>query len=255
MDANLATTTQGVTSFIVGTGGHGTQSITTRSDSRRLAGSTSSGALKLRLYPDRAVYEFITTTGAVVDSGSVSCSAGATGDFQSPSVPGSVAATTSGASATLTWAESTDNVGVTGYQVLRDGVQVASVAPTPRSYTDNAVAQGTSYSYTIRATDAAGNVSLTSAMATVTTAGNAGLSFVAVADTHVMADTAVTMASNYGTAVALRADKLAVGTVVPPLQHQWYERSDHACDLARLAAEHRRPRWCLGPCGCRHDLG
>ena len=110
----------------------------------------------------------------------MSCSAGANGDFQPPTVPGSVVATASGASATVTWAASKDNVGVTGYQILRDGAQIASVAATPLTYTDTAVTPDTLYSYTMRATDAAGNASQPSAPATVTTAGNPGLTFVAV---------------------------------------------------------------------------
>ena len=57
----------------------------------------------------------------------------------------------------LTWSASLDNVGVTGYRVYRGGQQIASRGATT-SYTDTSRPPGT-YSYTVRAEDAAGNVS------------------------------------------------------------------------------------------------
>ncbi len=106
----------------------------------------------------------------------------------------------------MTWSASGDNVGVTGYQVFRDGFQVASVAATSLAHTDTTLAPSTSYSFAVRALDGAGNVSVLSTPAVITTAGLPGLSFVAVADAHVMADDAATMASNFGTATSLRSD-------------------------------------------------
>jgi chitodextrinase len=86
-------------------------------------------------------------------------------DTEPPSVPANLNGASPVASAPkLTWDASTDNVGVTGYQVLRDGKQVASVTGT--SYTDSVSAQGT-YTYTVRALDAAGNTSAVSAPATI----------------------------------------------------------------------------------------
>jgi hypothetical protein len=65
----------------------------------------------------------------------------------------------------LSWTASTDNVGVTGYRVERcQGVSCTSFAqigtPTTASYSDSALAASTSYSYRVRATDAAGNLSV-----------------------------------------------------------------------------------------------
>jgi large repetitive protein len=68
---------------------------------------------------------------------------------------------------TLNWSGATDNVGVTGYRVFRDGVQLAEVSGT--SYVDTTVSPDTSYSYTVVALDAAGNVSPPSAPAASTT--------------------------------------------------------------------------------------
>ena len=67
----------------------------------------------------------------------------------------------------LAWSGATDSVGVTGYYVFRNGMQVAAVTGT--SYTDTGLASGTQYSYTVEAYDAAGNVSTPSNTVTVTT--------------------------------------------------------------------------------------
>ena len=57
----------------------------------------------------------------------------------------------------LSWFRLNDNVGVAGYHVLRNSVQIATISGT--SYTDSGLAASTTYSYTVNAFDAAGNVS------------------------------------------------------------------------------------------------
>jgi hypothetical protein len=70
----------------------------------------------------------------------------------------------------LTWSPSTDNVGVAGYDVYRNGSATPlATGVTAGSYTDATVAPGTSYTYTVAAYDAAGNLSSQSAPAPVTT--------------------------------------------------------------------------------------
>ena len=67
----------------------------------------------------------------------------------------------------LAWSPSTDNVGVTGYQVFRNG---ASIATTPAtSYQDSGLASNTTYSYSVLAYDAANNQSSPSAAASAVT--------------------------------------------------------------------------------------
>src|SRR2546430_196142 len=68
----------------------------------------------------------------------------------------------------------TDNVGVTGYRVERctgpgcaDFVKLAY--PTGTNYSDTGLAPNTSYSYIVRATDAAGNLGPYSDVASATT--------------------------------------------------------------------------------------
>ena len=79
-------------------------------------------------------------------------------DTKPPSVPtGLKADTVTATSAALSWTASTDDFGVAGYRIFRDGTQVGQVSTT--AFTDTGLTSGTSYSYTVKAYDAAGNVS------------------------------------------------------------------------------------------------
>ncbi|MGW1537570.1 glycoside hydrolase family 6 protein [Streptomyces aureus] len=94
-------------------------------------------------------------------------------DTQAPTVPGglTVGSTTS-SSVALSWTASTDNTAVTGYDVYRDGTKVGSATGT--SYTDSGLAASTTYSYTVKAKDAAGNVSAASTAVSATTKASSG---------------------------------------------------------------------------------
>src|SRR5256886_15753418 len=101
-------------------------------------------------------------------------------DTDAPSVPGNLVATATGVSQVhLSWTASTDNVGVAGYLVERQDPGSASFVQvgtsTGTSYNDTALAAGSSYSYRVRATDAAQNLSQYSGVASATTlAGTLG---------------------------------------------------------------------------------
>ncbi|GAA3293790.1 hypothetical protein GCM10020295_16630 [Streptomyces cinereospinus] len=87
-----------------------------------------------------------------------------------PTAPAGLRATARTAgSVSLAWTAATDDVGVTGYDVYRDGTRVASTAGTATTFTDTGLSAATAYAYTVRARDAAGNVSAASAALTVTT--------------------------------------------------------------------------------------
>jgi chitodextrinase len=93
---------------------------------------------------------------------------GSTADTQAPTVPtGLAASNVTSSSFTLSWAASTDNVGVTGYDVYRGTTLVGS--PTTTSFSVTGLSASTAYSMTVRAKDAAGNVSAASSALTVTT--------------------------------------------------------------------------------------
>jgi chitodextrinase len=93
--------------------------------------------------------------------GNVSASATANGttaaDGQAPTTPSNLVGSAGATSASLSWSASTDNVGVAGYRVSRNGTQVTSVTGT--SWSDTGLTPGLSYTYGVVAVDAAGNVS------------------------------------------------------------------------------------------------
>ncbi|TXS52976.1 beta-mannosidase [Streptomyces sp. t39] len=97
---------------------------------------------------------------------------GATGDDEAPTAPGTPAASAVTAdSATLAWAASTDNVGVTGYDVVRvsgttETKAASSVSP---QVTVTGLTADTAYTFAVYARDAAGNRSARSATVQVTT--------------------------------------------------------------------------------------
>src|SRR6266852_2683186 len=99
-------------------------------------------------------------------------------DTQPPTAPSGLTAAGSTGKVILNWTASTDNVGVTGYNLYRSAS--AGVQPLPEnqigqtnstSYTDTGFASGTYY-YVVTALDAAGNMSATSNEAVVTVAGD-----------------------------------------------------------------------------------
>ncbi|MBI2669681.1 MAG: DUF2341 domain-containing protein [Candidatus Yanofskybacteria bacterium] len=91
-----------------------------------------------------------------------------TPDTTAPSVPTNLTATViSSSQINLSWTASTDNVGVTGYRIFRNGIQAGTSVTT--SYNDTGLTPSTAYSYTVSAFDAAGNVSGQSTMVGATT--------------------------------------------------------------------------------------
>jgi chitodextrinase len=91
-----------------------------------------------------------------------------TQDIQPPTVPANLTATAvSSNQINLSWSPSTDNVGVTGYKIYRNGEQVATTANN--NYNNNNLLPSTLYSYTVSAYDAAANNSVQSSSVNITT--------------------------------------------------------------------------------------
>jgi hypothetical protein len=89
------------------------------------------------------------------------------GDLQPPSAPGTLSASVGKAKkVTLAWGASTDNVGVAGYWVYRNGTQIGT--STGLGYVDVVSGRRTTATYTIRAFDAAGNLGPASNAVSVT---------------------------------------------------------------------------------------
>ena len=93
---------------------------------------------------------------------------GGPADTTAPTVPsGLVASNVTSTGLTLSWSASTDNVGVTGYEVYQGATLKATVTST--TYAVTGLTASTAYSFTVKAKDAAGNISAASTALNVTT--------------------------------------------------------------------------------------
>ncbi|MFL6248353.1 MAG: right-handed parallel beta-helix repeat-containing protein [Thermoanaerobaculia bacterium] len=99
---------------------------------------------------------FGTARIAPFDMGAHQFSSGASVDSQAPTAPANLRPVSGAATRVdLAWNAATDNVGVTGYIIKRNGTTLTTVSGT--TWSDTAVVAGTKYSYQIFARDAAGN--------------------------------------------------------------------------------------------------
>ncbi|HMJ00417.1 MAG TPA: metallophosphoesterase [Gaiellaceae bacterium] len=90
-------------------------------------------------------------------------------DINPPTAPTNLSAHAVGSLAVdLSWTASTDDTGVTGYTVYRNGSAIATVSGGTTTYHDATVVSGTTYTYTVDAFDGAGNHSAPSSPVTIT---------------------------------------------------------------------------------------
>ncbi|RKH64032.1 DUF1565 domain-containing protein [Corallococcus interemptor] len=109
-------------------------------------------------------------TGTSVGTPTAPC---ASTDTTPPTAPTGLTATAASSSAVdLAWNASTDNVGVTSYKVFRGSTTVCTVSA--RACSESGLSPATTYSYTVRAYDAAGNASTASSAVSVTTPPDTG---------------------------------------------------------------------------------
>lgn len=93
---------------------------------------------------------------------------GSGGDTQAPSAPAGLSASNVAAtSVSLSWNASTDNIGVTGYDVYQGNSIATSVTGTSANITG--LTANTAYQFRVKAKDAAGNISGFSSTVNVTT--------------------------------------------------------------------------------------
>lgn len=112
-------------------------------------------------------------TGCTVNGAACDGSGTPQQDTQAPTAPANLRSTSKTAtSVSLAWNASTDNVGVTGYDVYNGSAKAATVTGT--SATVSGLSPKTAYSFTVKARDAAGNVSAASAAVSVTTDDGGG---------------------------------------------------------------------------------
>lgn len=126
-----------------------------------LSGPSLSGGTLTATLPAQSVATFVITVGPT----------GGT-DTTAPSAPGTpTAGAVTASSVTLSWAASTDNVGVAGYDVVRlDGsTETAAATSTTTQATVTGLTAGTAYTFAVYARDAAGNRSARSTAVSATT--------------------------------------------------------------------------------------
>lgn len=112
--------------------------------------------------------EVIATTNAFYAVGIGAAYSGGTTDTTVPSTPASLTASgTTSSSTNLAWTASTDNVGVTGYNVYRGTTLVGTATGT--TYAATGLTASTAYSFSVKAKDAAGNLSASSNVVNITT--------------------------------------------------------------------------------------
>ncbi|CAG6395875.1 Glucuronoarabinoxylan endo-1,4-beta-xylanase [Actinacidiphila cocklensis] len=122
--------------------------------------SLANGTLTASL-PAQSVTTFVVSVGS--SSGN---------DTQAPSTPGTLTASqVTSTSVTLSWAASTDNTAVTGYDVVRlsGSTETAAASSTTNQATVTGLTAGTAYTFAVYARDAAGNRSSRSSTVGVTT--------------------------------------------------------------------------------------
>ncbi len=118
----------------------------------------------------------------------------ATPDTIAPSTPASLTASAVSASRiNLSWSASTDDVGVTGYRVFRDGTLLTTLGNVT-TFQNTGLAASTTYNYAVRALDGAGNAS--------------GLSTLAAAMTQAAVDTSAPTTPGGLTANAISSSRI-----------------------------------------------
>ena len=114
-----------------------------------------------------------TFTWGEVEDYTINLEAGGGGDTQAPTTPTNlVASNETDTTVDLSWNTSNDNVGVTGYEVFLDGSSIGTVTTTGANVTG--LTPDTTYSFNVRAFDAAGNNSALSNSVNATTTGGGG---------------------------------------------------------------------------------
>lgn len=206
LDRNLAIDSGGTTQFVVGSGGHGIQNFV-RTDMRLAEGfgtvPAAYGALELELNSGGAAFSYVDTSASVIDSGSIGCGAA---DITPPTVPTNVATSaTSHTQIDVGWSASSDDVGVTGYSIYRDGSLAGTVGGSKLSYSDGGLEPSTTYSYRVEALDAAGNQSGQSTPPVSGTTLSPPASFIVTSEADSWVDGSAT-SSNFGSSTQMRVD-------------------------------------------------
>ncbi|MFN8274275.1 MAG: zinc-dependent metalloprotease family protein [Flavobacteriaceae bacterium] len=130
----------------------------------------------------------------------------AASDTTAPTAPTSLAASgTTQTTTNLSWTAATDNVGVTGYDVYQ-GASLIGSTTTATTFAVSGLTASTAYAFTVKAKDAAGNISAASNTANVTTLANSGNATDLMFSEYIEGSSnnkALEIANNTGAAVSL----------------------------------------------------
>lgn len=108
--------------------------------------------------------DYVSTNNTATNTATV------TGETTPPTAPTNLAITgTTATTVGLSWTAATDNVAVTKYEIYRAGIRIGTVNAPTLTFTDTGLVAGTPYIYTVKAVDAAGNVSAASNAVAATT--------------------------------------------------------------------------------------
>jgi hypothetical protein len=127
-------------------------------------------------------------------------------DTIAPSAPtGLTAGATNSTTVTLSWSASSDNEGVAGYDVIRNGSTIATVSGPGTTYTDASAQPDTTYTYAVSARDQAGNVSGPSGSVSVTTPATGAVPTLVQAGTSTSTSVTLNQRSTAGDLLVLAA--------------------------------------------------
>ena len=195
----------GSVDVVAGTFGRGLYSVsTTDSEAPYFAklDGTSNGFVEYTVSETRIDAAFVRSSGALSDTFSIVSGAAPSADLSPPSQPAGLQADTSVPGRVgLSWAASTDDVGVSHYAVFRDGAPIGNTSST--SLTDAAITSGATYTYAVSAFDAAGNPSALSAPVIVSPPTADTMTFEPDADATIRPSNPTT---NYGSSASLEVD-------------------------------------------------
>jgi chitodextrinase len=162
---NASSDNVGVTGYTVYANGSSIGTVT--GTSANITGLTASTTYSM------TVDAFDAAGNTSAQSSALNVTTDAAPDTDPPSVPtGLASSNVTSSSFDVSWNASSDNVGVTGYNVYLDGVLDGTTAGT--SYSFSGLSASTAYDVNISAYDAAGNTSAQSATLTETTSGSGG---------------------------------------------------------------------------------
>lgn len=149
------------TTLLAGTPNDGTQAVTIPNS------TTTSGRIMVK--GSNHIFFDVNNSNISVNAGS------GTPDTVAPTAPTLAASGTTSTSTNLSWSGATDNVGVTGYDVYQGASLIGSTAST--TYTVAGLTPSTTYSFSVKAKDAAGNASVSSNTVSVTTLGGGTVTY------------------------------------------------------------------------------